>query len=1026
MPPDNGGFELLGQQPIGKPGVSITVHPLGKEPPPPPDAPQPASPQPPVQSGTGGDGGFSVLHEQPADPTMAQQLLRKGQDILVKQDEDIDYKTGAPTVVRSELQGAANANESYKVLDRLYGKNNFGQDRFGQWWVKQDGKRIAVLPHGLSGAFKNMLSSLQANPWTTGGAMLGSALGGTAGSVVPFAGTTAGIVTGGMIGAAVGRGLDDLQHWVMGTFAKKPTEVAGSMMQEAAIAGGFQMAGPALRATGRGVKRGIQSFLGTRETVKDFTRGPGGALVPRSFSRIRPESKFGREMAAGSPSGLEATYPGRGSRTINPNDLPKAVPPIGSYAPGATSAERRRQLRDILAGPGGTKAEQKNITYLNARMRGILSQEGFSTGEINVLMNEIRDKSSELSNVPSGRAVVRAAVRQHSTEVGEFNQAREIALRQLRREQRALEQFARAPEGLSEVVADAIVHKRRQFGRQMADVYKEVDRIAGDQPMVPTAVVQAAAREIMATMPESSVPPFVKMAATGRFTADALGQEAAPAAAAGAARPPGAADQLSAIRQQMQGMGLFEEQEAAAAPLRGLESETHDEPQHFITFQQAHAMRTWLREKGEIPDLAAQGIGGYNWRKMAGAVNHAIDDSEGTLGQQAAAALKQADTLYREGIRQYNHKLLNQLVRDVEHGLIPDPKVTAARIMDPDNINAARHVINMLPQAAKAGVFQADLENMLNQATHMTVDGQFMLDGRSLLMLMHQRGKLLDAVYPAPFLRSLRRLAAEQAAYDGQIDISALVHSTPTPSNVMNLLEQSVASHRNAELFVQRNPLGALVNGTPEQIDAAVLKIMQPGREERTVEAARTLGSDSHAWKQIQRYALQRVLAGSFTRESRSLQTTIAGEMIDKQLSRFTPRQQELLFPAGLANDLRVLAKEAKYLFPRGGSADTGTSLAAAAIQQHFPWWPPAVIRWAHVMMSGWMSDHPRVLRWLTDEVKADPKRARGIMNVLGQWIWQRSLSPGPGNKQPDMEQGSMLGAKPSKDQSQAPGYGGE
>jgi hypothetical protein len=986
-----------------------------------------------------------------APPVPAIETLRnKGLQIQRQEESDIDYYTGAPAIVRAQVQGAANPTEVWKILERDYGRGNFGQDRNGNWWVKQrvepadprgappqqhagvtptdifglrggrapqgppERRRVAVLPQGVVGEFKKIVSGAVASPWTTGGGMLGAAYG--AGIGAPFGGPV-GAIGGAMVGAALGRGMDDFTHWVRGIFHKTPGEVVSSMALEAAIAGGFQAAGPALGAAYRGTKRAVQSWVGTRgPAASPFTRGTGGALVKRP-SEITEGARFGRELGLGSGSGR----------------FPRATPPITSYAPGATGMEAKQHLRDLLGGPGGSGKEQRNIVYLNARMRGVLQEQGFSDSEINQMMDEVRDTSYQLSRRAAGEAVVRRAQDYHGMLQDDMHTSRMLAQRQLDGELRALGNLMRAPDATSENVADAIVSARRRFSVAASQAYEDVDKLAGDTPRVPTAVISTLAKEIVASTPPQAVPDIIKMMATGKFVIDPGGAPggatrpaiaAAKSAGAPAARPPGAGDQLSDIRKLMEGMGAFEENKAGPAILP---KDVEDEVQHFITFGQAHRLRTWLREKGDIPDIAAQGITGRDYRRMAKAVEEAINSMQGDVGRTASTALQNADTFYREGIRKFNDRKINQLVKDINSGMPPEPEHTAALIMDPNYINVAREIFRMVPSSTRYSILQADLNNMITSASHIDKERGRVLDGKSLLNIMDQRDRLLQAIYGDSggrgFLNRLRQLAAHLAAYDGQIDINSLSRQMASPTQVIQLLEQAEGSKRAADEYVRRSVLGAFVNGTPVQVDRALYRIISPGQEAVTESVARELGVDSPQWQLVQRYALQRLLSGA-TQDIRGLQKTIAGDAINKVLSRYTPRQQELLFPGGLADDLRTLAREAKYLFPND-QRDMASSFAARNIQLHLPG-PISVIKYIHAMAAGWIADHPRLLRWLTDEVKADPERARAIGRVLWQWAIQRSLSPGPGRGKPEPQATSPteLGRKP-KQEDRAPGYGG-
>ena len=60
-----------------------------------------------------------------------------------QKEADIDYKAGASFGTRVMVQRADNPKEAALALDKVYGTGNYGQDRFGQWWVKE-GDRIVI------------------------------------------------------------------------------------------------------------------------------------------------------------------------------------------------------------------------------------------------------------------------------------------------------------------------------------------------------------------------------------------------------------------------------------------------------------------------------------------------------------------------------------------------------------------------------------------------------------------------------------------------------------------------------------------------------------------------------------------------------------------------------------------------------------------------------------------------------------------------------------------------------------------
>jgi hypothetical protein len=844
----------------------------------------------------------------------ARSMTKLGKEQFTQQEEGIDYKSGGKIASRLDLQRASNPDEAKLVLENSYGAGNYGQDKFGNWWVKQGDKKVAVLPRGFAGGLQNIATGAVAGGWPTAGAVIGGVIGAPEGG--------AGAIPGAMIGAAAGKGIEDLIKWTEGKFKQSAPEVVSGISREGAVAGAFQGAAPIAGKVGQGIRSGMQRFTGTTPTSRAMAT----------------------DLSAGG-----------------------AKPPIGSFAPEATSIEYKRQLRNMLA---GNPAESANIAYLTGRLNRILEQEGVGPQERERVIDEIYNTSSRSSTRAAGEAITGEANRVHSallkehediqTEVARRLQETDANLRKITQQRDAAGQPLPATDtSLGKDVAGAIKSARRDFSKQMADVYKSADRMAGDQPIVPTALIQQSAKDLAHIMPPQALPPIIK-------------------------------------------------QWAEKAP-------------NGITFEQAHALRTTLREMGETIDVSPSGQRIGNFKKMAAAVNQSIQDAEGLVGRQAAAALRAADKQYAEGIAKFNSTDINRIVREMRSGIIPEAQTVANLVMDPGNVNLAKTVFSMLPQNVKDNVVRADLKTVIDQATRYTDRGEALMDGASLRKILDSRKNLMDATYPPNSLAVLRKHAAELAAFDGQVDVSALRN----PTDITNLLQRGVGAMRAADEFVKMNPLGALVNGTPVQVDRALARLTMPGNESTTLQAARTLGIDSDAWKKVRSYALQRTFAQA-VEEKQSLAKTISGTAIDSTLNRYTKQQQDLLFPGGLADDMRLLAKEAKFLFPEN-QKDLGTSLAAASIKSGLWLNPIAVTKYITKSISGYIADHPRVLRYLAGEIRRDPKYARSAMGVLGQWLTDRAINGGPGHGAPadDIGLRSSLESRGAQPPAQRPTYGG-
>jgi hypothetical protein len=251
---------------------------------------------------------------------------------------------------------------------------------------------------------------------------------------------------------------------------------------------------------------------------------------------------------------------------------------------------------------------------------------------------------------------------------------------------------------------------------------------------------------------------------------------------------------------------------------------------------------------------------------------------------------------------------------------------------------------------------------MIEAATKPGPDNVPRLNGRVLKGILDSRKDVLPHIYSPGDLAVVDTLADELAARDAQVDVTLM--GDMNPSTIIRDLTNAVRKEREIAEFGRSNPLAALASGNPDLIDAAADNILNKG--EKNLEAAmHFLGENSREWQGIQDYALKRVLFGSI-RETTTLHKTIVGESIEKALSQYTKRQQDLLFPDGLRDDLQLLARDAKFLFPQA-EQDMSANLAAGGITGKFPWTIHSWWQMAEVNTMGRLIRSRPILRILGD-----------------------------------------------------------
>jgi hypothetical protein len=107
-----------------------------------------------------------------------------------------------------------------------------------------------------------------------------------------------------------------------------------------------------------------------------------------------------------------------------------------------------------------------------------------------------------------------------------------------------------------------------------------------------------------------------------------------------------------------------------------------------------------------------------------------------------------------------------------------------------------------------------------------------------------------------------------------------------------------------------------------------------------------------------------------------------------------------------------------------------GTTLAAAAIKSGLWLNPYSVYKYIRFSVTGYIADHPRLLKYLAGEIRRDPVQARSTLSVLGPWMTERAMLGGPGKNipGPDVEKKQapvteQLGG--AEEETKRPVYGG-
>ena len=817
----------------------------------------------------------------------------------------IDYEAGSPFSAKFAVERADNPKEAKLALEKLYGKENAGQDKNGNWWIKQDGKRVSVFGKGslssLSKLGTGMIATAAPNIGAVTGAGVGFGLGGPPGAAI-----------GAGIGYMGGKGIDEFAKMLEGTLSKNSGEEAKTLLSGGAANALLQGAPGAASRIGGGLKDWMRSRV--------FGAEPGGSSMARKML------------------------------------VDGARPPITSVAPKAKVFQYDQMLRNLIS---GNPQETRNIAYVQNQMRNVLKSSGLSDEQVYSMIGEIGDKGALASGQAEVGKLATAEVRSYVNGLAkDAADALTIAKSAAEKEGAIFKTLASTSKPIAQEIAGAVSQNRTDFGRAMSAAYGNIDKMTGSAPIIGLGGLKRRVAEQLKYIDPAAVPSVYKRI-----------------------------------------MGMPER----------------------IPIMQAHALRSDLRAASMSNNLTPDAVN-FRYGDLADAVDVefnrasssimsklALSDAAGPGSKQTVKSvvdsMRKVDKLYGEGVAKYKDAVVNKLVASMKSGIEPDATITADLIAKTGYSQRMKTVVSMLKPETKRLVAAADMKNMLEDASKRTAELGYETKGRALMDIVRERrdviNGLYEPIYGKDFVKRLEGYSKDLAAVGGKVDITDLEKVTKDlgPGAVPEYLAMRLDKLRKMDAVVKDNFIGALNSNDPAVVDRAYNMLVQPGGEKKLEAAFEFFKKDSPTIKAIQSYALKDAMASAVV-EMPSSATTIAGTALDSYMSKFTKRQQELLFPNGLADDMRILARESRFLFPwmtKSGEQDFGASLAAAEIKGHVPFSLSADYHYLKAKFFGWISDRPMLIRAFAGVAKMpdspEKKAAKQVLFRAAQSIMNSHTS---------------------------------
>lgn len=440
---------------------------------PPSPSPQPQAPD--VQAST------STVAQAPPPDVVAKLTNRQQSPIDLpawagggtNPNADVDYSSGVGFMPKVALEGADNPQEARKSLELFFPKEDVGQDTHGNWTVKINGRRTAVMPRG---NVKNWLSN-QAASLLAGAPELEGAVGGAA--VASELGPEAALARIGM--GAIGAGIGSMFGYGSQEFVKS---AQGTRVKNA------QQEAQALANTGEAYTIGEAS---TPLAASGF-HGLLNAL--RRYVGVTPEiaERQSRLWAEGLQRNARGSLVSRGGGA-----------PIKSILPEAKAFQAKERLDYQLF--GDTRAPGNRAIIENRLKNTILPEAGIPPDQINDIMTLIA-RGTPIPSTDLGQALV-GAMRARETELAktvEDSVAR--AAKSAHTQEALIKEWAYKDLGrLGKSVGDEIIAQRQLLSARFQEAYNNISAMTGNAPVFPMdGVIQAAQRIEESTAPAYKIP----------------------------------------------------------------------------------------------------------------------------------------------------------------------------------------------------------------------------------------------------------------------------------------------------------------------------------------------------------------------------------------------------------------------------------------------------------------------------------------------------------------------------------------
>jgi ASC-1-like (ASCH) protein len=827
-----------------------------------------------------------------------------------------------------------NDPERVKLLSHLYGREHIGADANGLYVRLPSGRKM--YPGGLN-TDKGRVSDLIAGAPRTLGSMAGLAGGVTLGSATgSLPGAVAGAEIGAGTGAAAGQRITDEIVRLSGYYDRTPDEEMKGLAKVgsiAALSGGAGALGPEIALP---AARGLQYI---------YRANPDTLLVPNALNIARELAQKGYEVNPGSYTASKFL-----PRQVKMTSL------VTHYDPLQASAKRyvENESAALFEKDGMSKEEAR------ATVKGMKTSEPSYENAGDELQQEARaDYDKEKAKLDAKLQAIEYRAKTKGETDAELKEeslkaAKEMQAKYSQKVHKALlAGFRRIkmmkyprPKQLAGDLSEAVTNLRKHVTEAANRLYEPAYPIAGDAP-IDMSAAKDTIENFLRDLPEDLRKNFP---AVIRDLNRMLGREEE---------------------------GVQEEGGAVSGP-------------PTMTLRELHTLRSYLRDMGYSESLTPSfKKGPYNM--MAAVVDNIMHNPENPEAvRRAMAIIDKGDEYYAHNMKQFSSEALQAMVDSVRAGLPPNPSHILDLAADSGQMSTLKRIQDIGGPELSKRLASADIDRILAVSTG--IDDR--VNPQIFVREVNDRDKsgLLRAIHGDENAALIKDYAQKLAAKNDIIPVESLTPGdfahdlqllfevnrsieTMEGKNALATLEQAAKGEKAVlskefadRMSGKKNAMAILRNPNMSGIKAAE-KIITNTRMLKA--AIAKFGENSKGLQMLRRAALQRILAPVIQGKG--------ANSIKEHLFTMTKEQQDLLFPNGMADDLRKIA-DALYVIT-GGPENTTPGMSAGNVLNKQSIWRRAIPQFIDTVET-WIVTRPAFTRVIAADLSRKGAYAKTLFQI--------------------------------------------